>query len=243
MKTRNLNSLIIKVVVVIILSLYAFFLYMDFYNVKFFIRIQSIKYFSIVLCFLLAMLSTRNSFKHRVNTADILLLRLGMFITVIADLCLVIFDFYILGVVFFTLVQITYAVRYNTRKLKATLINCLIIFLFIVCSYELVNLFIVKVNILLPISLFYFICLTLSVSKAIKVWKNDLYPSTSKYMIVVGMILFLLCDLCVALSNITLLSPIAGYFLRSFEEICPFLVWVFYLPSQLLLALSGSVKI
>lgn len=243
MKSRNLNSLIIKVMIVIILSLYAFFLYMDFYNVKFLIRTHYIKYLSIVLCFLLAMLSTRNSFKNKINTRDIFLLRLGMFITVIADLCLVIFDFYILGIAFFTLVQITYAVRYSTRKFNALLINYLIVFLCIVFSYELFNLFIVRVNILLPMSLFYSICLTLSVSKAINVWKKDLYPSPSKYMIVLGMILFLLCDICVALSNISALLPLTGYSLRSFEEICRLLVWVFYLPSQLLLALSGSTKI
>jgi len=196
-----------------------------------------------VLCFLLSILSTKYSFADRVNYRDILLLRLAMFITVIADLCLVIFDFYILGVVFFSLVQIAYSVRHTTKNVRVTIINFFVVFLCIVFLYMMASLFIKEINILLPISLFYFICLIISVNKAIKVWKNNLYPFPSKYMIVFGMILFLLCDLCVALSNATVLFPLAGNSMIRLQEISSFLIWFFYLPSQVLLALSGNTKV
>jgi hypothetical protein len=245
MKNKNFNKLITKVIVSIILLLYIFFLYMDFYNVKFFIASAYIKYLCILLCFLLSILSTKKPLigTEIVNHRDIVLLRLGMFITVIADLCLVIFNFYILGVVFFSLVQITYCVRYTTKRLNVILTNFFIVFIGIAFLYWIASLFVEEINMLLPISLFYFICLLTSVSKAIKSSKNNLYTSPTKYMIILGMILFLLCDICVGLSNITVNAPLSGYFMIRFREIICFLIWFFYIPSQLLLALSGNGKI
>lgn len=245
MKNRKINSVITEIIVSIVLILYIFFLYMDFYNVKFFIASEHIKYLCIVLCFLLSILNSKNLLKNTevVNYRDIGLLQLGMFITVIADLCLVIFNFYILGVVFFSLVQITYCVRYTTKKPKVILINFIYVFLGIVLLYEIASLFIKEINVLLPISLFYFICLLTSVSKAMEASKNNLYTSPSKNMIALGMVLFLLCDTCVALSNITVIAPSSGYFMIRLQQITCFLIWVFYLPSQLLLALSGNGKI
>jgi hypothetical protein len=96
---------------------------------------------------------------------------------------------------------------------------------------------------LLPISLFYGICLLISVIKAIKASINNLYTSKSKHMIVFGMVLFLLCDTCVALSNITVIFPLSGYKMTSLHTISSLLIWVFYLPSQLLLSLSGNGRI
>jgi len=164
-----------------------------------------------------------------------------MFITVIADLCLVIFHFYILGVVFFPLVQITYCVRYSTKKPKTILENFLVLFVCITLLYIL--LFIDEINMLVPISLFYFICLLNSVTEAIKVWKNSLVPSPSKYMIFFGMMLFLLCDICVDLSNIPVQLYLKGCPMCRFQQVTSLLIWVFYLPSQLLLSLSGNFTI
>ncbi|MCJ7687900.1 MAG: lysoplasmalogenase family protein, partial [Clostridiaceae bacterium] len=204
---------------------------------------ESIKYLCILLCFLISILSTKNLHVDKVNDADIQLLKVGLFITIIADLCLIILDFYILGVLFFTLVQITYCVRYTNKNIKLMLINIFTIFLFIVFAYEIAILFIEEINILLPISLFYVICLLVSVIKAIKASNNNLYTSKSKHMIVLGMVLFLLCDTCVALSNISILFPYSGYIITRFHAIAYSLIWVFYLPSQLLLSLSGNGRI
>lgn len=231
---------------------------MDFYDSKLFITSETIKYLSIILCFLVSVFSTKNlrvdldigidlnshsSINiNAVNNRDILLLQLGMFITVIADLCLVIFDFYILGIVFFSLVQITYSVRYTPKKRKATLINLFITFLCIGLLYFISSLFIKEINILLPISLLYCICLLTSVIKSIKTFKSKIYRYPYNYRIVFGMILFLLCDICVALSNITVIYPLTGHLIIRFHQISFFLIWVFYLPSQLLLSLSGSAK-
>ncbi|MEK6266761.1 MAG: lysoplasmalogenase family protein, partial [Clostridium sp.] len=159
------------------------------------------------------------------------------------DLCLIILDFFTLGVLLFTLVQITYSVRYTNKNIKVTLINFFIIFIFIAFGYGIAILFIEEISILLPISLFYGICLLVSVIKAIKASNNNLYTSKSKHMIVFGMVLFLLCDTCVALSNITMIFPLSGYIMTSLSAIASLLIWVFYLPSQFLLALSGNGRI
>ncbi|MGH4117584.1 lysoplasmalogenase family protein [Clostridium sp.] len=243
MKDRIFSSLLIKLIVGLILILYILFLYMDFYNVKAIITSESIKYLCILLCFLISILSTKNSHRDKVNDIDIRLLVFGLFITIIADLCLIVLDFYILGVIFFTLVQVIYCVRYINKNIKATLIKLFISFLLIVFSYEIAILFIEKINILIPISLFYTFCLLSSVIKAIKASNNNLYTTKSKHRIVLGMIFFLLCDTCVALSNIPILFPLSGYIIIRFQSIAYFLIWVFYVPSQLLLALSGNGRI
>ncbi|MBZ9687035.1 lysoplasmalogenase family protein [Clostridium estertheticum] len=243
MKNRDFNSLMDKVLVGIIVILYTCFLYMDFYNKDFFIASYYIKYICILLCFVLSIFANKNPLSDIEKHRDVFLLQLALFITAIADLCLVIFDFYILGVVLFSLVQITYSVRYASKKPKATLIKFLIIFLCIAFSYCTANIFIEEINILFPVSLFYFICLLFSVSGAIVAFKDNLYPSPSKYMIVFGMIFFLLCDICVALSNLSGLLPLIGHSMGLVQHISSLLIWFFYLPSQLLLALSGNDKI
>ncbi|HEY8889034.1 MAG TPA: hypothetical protein VIM70_02080 [Clostridium sp.] len=245
MKNRGFFILLTKVVVGIVIILYIFFLYLDFYKKKIFISSEYIKYVCILLCFLLSVIATKDLLadtdKDIANHRDILLLQLAMFITVLADLCLIFFGFFILGVALFSLVQITYCARYTTKKLKATLLNFFIVFLCVVLICVLASLFIEGINILITVSLFYVITLLNSIIKAVGAFKNNLYSSPSKYMIVLGMMLFLLCDICVALLAITALFP--SYFMSRFQQITFFSIWFFYIPSQLLLSLSGGNKI
>ena len=140
------------------------------------------------------------------------------------------------------MVQITYCVRYSTKNYKRTLRNFIIVFLSIVIIYIIVSLFVV-INVLVPIAVFYCICLISSVFKAITVSKYNVYRSPSKYLIMLGMLLFLLCDICVALSGITLIFPLTNYLISIISEVASSLIWFFYLPSQLLLSLSGGGKI
>ncbi len=85
------------------------------------------------------------------------------------------------------------------------------------------------------IGLYYAICLLTSLTKAIKAYKYEIYPNPNGQMIALGMILFLLCDINVALYNIL------GYIgkVNVFYNISFVSMWLFYLPSQVLLALSG----
>ncbi|HCQ88645.1 MAG TPA: hypothetical protein DIU45_01360 [Clostridium sp.] len=105
--------------------------------------------------------------------------------------------------------------------------------------YLIINLFIIKIDILFAVVLFYAICLIISIRKAIKVCKNNLYPYPNKYMIAYGMILFILCDINVALYNVTEVTGISWTFIDIVHNITGLLIWLFYVPSQLLLSLSG----
>jgi len=61
--------------------------------------------------------------------------------------------------------------------------------------------------------------------------RHKAYPFPNRIFVPLGMFMFLLCDINVALMNV--LTPGAG---RAAARI---LIWVFYLPSQALLSVSG----
>ena len=232
MKDRKAKKIILKVLLIIIGILYILFLYMDIFNIRVFIPSNIFKYISIILCFLITLLIGKN----HLNQKDKILLQAGFFVTILADLCFLILDYYILGITFFCLVQIIYYNRYKrNRRYKATLINVrlLIIFLLIMVIYRILNLFIIKIDFIFAIALFYSICIIISVAESIRVFKNNLYPYPNKSMILWGMILFLLCDLNIAISYMT-----RGFFM-SLHNFSNLLIWVFYLPSQVLLSVSG----
>lgn len=182
------------------------------------------------MCFVLSLI--RNDKEHILDTR---LLQLGLFFTTFADLALVILERYILGVFIFTIVQLLYIARHTRSRFKIVLRKLLIAFAIIFSSYFIFSKLIIKSSfILIPIGLFYAICLITSVVKAIGISQGNTYLNPNKNMIVFGMILFLLCDASIAIA----------YVLRSFNifklaNIFSSLIWIFYLPSQVLLSLSG----
>jgi len=95
------------------------------------------------------------------------------------------------------------------------------------------DLFIIKIDFLFAIAFFYSICLLGSTIEAIKAFRNNLYPYPNKHIILWGMVLFLLCDVNVAITYLT-----REHFTTLFN-ISSLLIWVFYLPSQVLLSISG----
>ena len=162
-----------------------------------------------------------------INKRDINLLRMGMFFTLIADLFLVILDYHIAGVLMFCLVQIIYIIRYTEGKSNNIIRRLIGAFILLSISYFWINKYIVKFEYLILIGFFYGICIFISMLKSIEAGKMDIYPKLNKNMIIWGMALFALCDLNVALARI-----------ESIHNISSSLIWIFYLPSQVLLSLS-----
>ncbi len=224
-ESTNYRCIVLKILLIIIALLYILFLYMDIFNVELFITSDGVKYICIVLCFFISLLIGNDT----LNKRDISLLRMGLFCTVIADLFLLLLPYHTVGVAVFCIAQILYSMRYDVGNTPLVLKRHLIIFLSIIAIYLIVNYFIREVELLYPIALFYAIALVSNVVRAINVCKEQRFPSPNRYMIAYGMILFLLCDVNVALYN-TLLST----------EMTYVLMWFFYLPSQVLLALSGK---
>ena len=227
---------IIKILLIPIGVLYFTFLYMDLFNIQVFMSSNMIKFICIILCFIISILTR----EHALCNRDISLLQIGLFITILADLLLLILDsHYILGITLFCIVQIIYSIRYDVGNTRSTIRKFIIIFVAIPIGYIVINIFIMKVDFLFMIGLYYVVCLLTSLTKAIKAYKYKIYPNPNRHMIALGMILFLMCDINVALYNIIGFISLTGKFINILYNISFISMWLFYLPSQVLLSLSG----
>ena len=235
-KARGSRLKITKVLVVIIGIIYISFLYMDITNRDMYISSNKLKFISIILIFIISIIGRRNPFNYK----DIYLLQAGLFITIFADLFLLILDnHYILGIILFSIVQILYSIRYDSKNTQSSIRKFIIVFILLSIIYIIANQFVMEVDLVLGIGLYYAICLLTSVKKAINAYRHKLYPSPNRQMIVLGMILFLLCDINVALYNIIRFIRSTGRFTNLLYNVSFVSMWLFYLPSQVLLSLSG----
>ena len=174
-----------------------------------------LKYASMVLCFLLAIALYRQS-NHKKDSKYVVI---ALFFTLIADIFLLFTTNDIAGIFFFCLVQLTYLKRYNKK-----------IFIFGLCLIPAAILvyFFTPVAPLFVFAGFYAI---LILSCFISTFYTEL-PPFNLMCVRVGMLLFILCDIHVALFN-QLPSNVA------YHQIAAVAMWFFYLPSQLLLSLSA----
>ena len=124
---------IIKILLTIIGVLYFTFLYMDLFNTQIFISSNMIKFICIILCFITSILTRECALYNR----DVFLLQTGLFITILADLFLLILDdYYTLGITLFCIVQIIYSIRYEIEKAGLTIKKFTIIFIAIFLLYS-----------------------------------------------------------------------------------------------------------
>lgn len=223
----------IKLILFLIIILYFTFLYIDLFNSQYLQVSNNIKFASIILCFSISLLSKNNAF----DPYNIKLLQLGLFLTIIADFFLLIVnDYYEIGIAIFSVVQITYSIRYDIRYKRNTIKKYFVILAILFSTYVVVNSF-VKIALLVPISLFYGICLMTNVYKSIIIYTHKIYPKPNGSMVAIGMFFFLLCDINVALYNI--IRTTYFQFNTLLHQISFVSMWLFYLPSQILLSLSG----
>mgnify|MGYP000844872188 CR=1 FL=1 len=219
---------IIKVFLLFIAILYIGFMYIDIYDIESIISSDRLKYLSMILVLMISLFTGDDA----LNVKDLQLLQTGLFITLIADLFLLILGrHYILGILLFSVVQIIYSSRYGFTNLKMNIRNFIVIFSSLFIVYFVVDKLIFKLDFIWGMGLFYGICLLNSVIKAAKAYRDRLLPKPNGHMILIGMVLFLLCDINVALYNI--LNEGLFYNISSIS------MWLFYLPSQVLLSLSG----
>lgn len=219
----------IKISSMIIIIIYLIFLCIDFVS-KDLRNVYSVrlKYLTIVLCFIIALLIKSHGYSEK----DKVLVQLARFFTLIADYFLAISGNYIMGIFFFSLVQITYIIRHSLMENKKH--KNLIFFIVSLTIVLTVSLRIKITSIekdLIISALIYASLLTTSLYCAVSTITRGKYPKRSSWIIALGMFLFFMCDLNVGLYNILEEGNIK-FFLG-------FLIWLFYIPSQLLLALSG----
>jgi len=204
------------ILIVGIIILYIAFLGFDIFSTPRSLSSRYLKFASIVLCFLLAISLTFQSEDKR----DSRFVVLALMFTMIADIFLLFTHHKIIGVFFFCLVQLTYLKRYNLQ-------------IFITGIYFVVIAMIA--HLVLPFQPLYVIAglyAILILSCAISTFKTKL-PKFNLYCARVGMILFILCDI-----NVALFNELSRNF--SYYQVISIGIWLFYLPAQLLLALSAS---
>ena len=183
-----------------------------------------LKYLSILLCFLFVLRTGRGPDRALMGTA------LGF--TLLADLFLLVLNaWYLAGVASFCVVQLLYLARIlRTRPgaiplrlaLRALVTWAALTAVWILSALEPLT----------CLSLFYFAQLVCNAGDALTLG--------SRYrLFALGLLLFIGCDLCVGLQNLSAWLPQAPAPLLAFSRVG---MWLFYLPSQVLLALSVKRK-
>lgn len=181
--------------------LYLLFITMDLLN----INSTYIKYLGIFLCFLYAVITN----KKRV---------VSCLFTLIADFFLLVIDkYYEVGLLAFIVVQLAYLYFLGNNKkryLKGFIIfRCVVVVAGLIVLYFSKNMSLLNVLVLI-----YFSSLFIN---TIQSYTQD------NLLFKIGLTLFVCCDICVGLHNIS-----------SSYTVASFMMWVFYLPSQVLIALS-----
>jgi hypothetical protein len=95
-----------------------------------------------------------------------------------------------------------------------------------------------EIDLTIFVSLFYFANLLSNLFRALDVYKYDKFPLVNSSLLVAGFILFLLCDINVGIYNI-LSFNLPNIYLNVLRNLSLRLMWFFYLPSQIFIALSG----
>lgn len=183
-----------------------------------------LKYLSILLCFLFVLWAGHDR--------DGRLMKMALGLTLLADLFLLVLNrWYLAGVACFCVVQLLYLtriarVRQEHLPLRLALRGLLVLMALAVAGG------LGALDPLTGLSLFYFSQLVVNVLESFIL---DLPYRGFE----VGLLLFLCCDLCVGLQNLSSWFPAAGGPLVEFARVG---MWLFYLPSQVLISLSVKRK-
>lgn len=162
-----------------------------------------IKYAGILLCFVYTLIE-----RSKYNV-------IALFFTCLADLFLLVINkYYLIGVILFLIVQVTYifyldSIKINTNlrmRVMIPLVGCVVLAL--TNSYSTLNVF----------TLYYFSQLVITTFSII---------NKKHKLLCFGLCLFICCDICVGLHN---LFP--SNFLIAFGQ------WLFYLPSQVIISIK-----
>jgi hypothetical protein len=231
-----------------------------------------IKYTIIIGCFLYSLIPERGqaslcrslNIEKSVYRSTLFCMQAALFCTAIADLFILILDYYLYGVVAFILVQEFYSARLlllrteekglllepaKERKscgaIKSFAYALLKRILLQLITASASSSFLVWLGVnsdpLFLTSVFYFICIVYNVGMALQVAiRNPKIKSNLVYAI--GMLLFLLCDINVGLFNLSGFVTIPEEMYSLLYSLSSILMWTFYAPSQVLIALSSKLS-
>ena len=156
------------------------------------------------------------------------LLKIAMGLTVAADLLMVILNINIFGILIFCAVQAVHNYRFtNLARVKVQAIVGAVVFAgaFLLSGF----------NLIFSAGCAYAIFTIYSLTGAFMAWNK--YPAPNNTLVVVGMVLFLLCDIFVMINSL----PILEMYGEKTLEIVNKGIWLCYLPAQVMLSSSARV--
>jgi len=208
------------------------FLYISILFIHYDLPSGFLHYLSIVVCFVFLLYNFTKS-------KDFMIIFIGMFFTVIADFYLTLLGTeQILGTFFFFLAQMMYMIRLHFQESKKnwkSLIPYITIFSILFVFVGIV--FLKTIDLLLIVSFLYYSFLVVNLGSAFT--KRKQYP-----LFFVGLLFYICCDTLVGLSmSYPYLTFTSGGIIDQIIHFPLNLIWMFYLPSQVLITLSAVRKI
>lgn len=192
--------------------LYASFLFIDVFSPQLSHVSSLLKYISLLLCVCFACVYQRSR----------PLLLLAIIFTAFADVLLLFTDKFAWGVSIFCCAQACHALRFSSKK-KCTSI---VLFIYVVFLLLLTKLWLRLPTLYTAVCIYCLLFIT-AIIESIVCWKSQ--RTKRSFISMLGMLLFFLCDVNVALFNT---GAFGSAPLFRFSSVG---MWLFYLPSQILL--------
>lgn len=189
------------------------------------------KYVGVTLCLLYVILIKQT------DVADYFLMVAALTFTALADaFLLVLNNYYLLGVLSFCVVQTIYFARFvrttpSRFTLWCTLRICSVFVVWLVLY--LMEMF----NALTAVTIFYFVNLFYNCLQSYLYRKK---MRNGGLLLAIGLTLFLCCDICVGLNNLSAFVTTA--FPQGLARFVSIGMWAFYMPSQTLIAISCKIE-
>ncbi len=238
MNYHRVANMSTRIFISITALLYLAFMLCDFFVNNF--ELSSIlKFISIFLCFVITIVFYIFNRKNK----DCFILMTAFLFTVIADVFLLFTDQFLFGVLSFCVVQIIYLYRIHCIVPNLSKYHLFLRMFVTIVVLLLMNLFSIKVDFLLCVTVFYFINFVgnIVLLGVLRLKSHQLvsrrYPVyLTRFFL--GMILFILCDVSVGLYNLSYYVNLSGNIYDFVVLIASFGMWGFYLPGQVCIALS-----
>lgn len=206
------------------------------------IPIDLVKYIGILCCFVYVVICPYHDFKGDKKNV----VKVAFFFTLLADLFLLFTNWYFLGVICFIMVQSIYFVylcemmngdrvqglsRLISKFKIGGLVSCLILFAFFILQ-EWDRAIVKTVSLVLILCCSFYVYLFLNNIRM--AWKRR----EANLELLIGLILFFLCDCNVALYQL----DIIGLSFKGISNLGGSMIWLFYLPSQVIILKSFIKK-
>lgn len=170
------------------------------------------------------------------SSADGVAVAAALLFTVVADTFLLLLDaYYLLGVLSFCVVQALYFVRMvrpgRYRRWWVSVIFRVSVWAVVILVTGLAGV----LDGLLCVTALYFINLAVNMVESFGLCRQN----RGMILFSLGLALFVCCDLCVGIHNLSLYLSVDGF--RGLRDFAAVGMWAFYLPSQVLIAFSARL--